>query len=439
MLKRYYRGSYKSQWSVVRGQWSVVRKGLMRLVLFLLVTGHWSLVTLVTGCAGDKIVSGEIKSLPWKTYLFNSQREGKTEDTMKLPAGSSADFRIAGAAIFKFFLPYDPAEYSSPAIVDNIIYVGASDKYFYAIDLKKGKVIWEFSTSGAVESSPTIHNGRVYFGTGDGILYCLDSKDGHEIWRFQAGTEIISSPVVEGDAVYFNSADDKLYALKAETGEKLWHYSRRYVKKIINKRMFASPAVYGDKIYCNFTDGYIAAVEKSSGREVWQKRVLGEDHADAARFTPTIKDSLVYLISGDGFLIALDAENGEERWRFDIIKISDFTLSKGYMFAAGYDGSIIAMNKSGKIVWRKKVSQGIPVSMIAADNYIITSSNYKTETLFSSATGSYVDIFDMDKGKKVWNENIDSTVSASLAAAYNHLFLVTDKGYLRIYKSQTPD
>ena len=27
------------------GQWSVVRKGLMRLVLFLLVTGHWSLVT----------------------------------------------------------------------------------------------------------------------------------------------------------------------------------------------------------------------------------------------------------------------------------------------------------------------------------------------------------------------------------------------------------
>ena len=427
MLKRYLKRYYRRQESEVRN----------RRFLFCILNSVCCIL-FFTGCAGDKIVSAEIKSLPWKTYLFNSQREGKTEDTMKLPAVSSTDFRIAGAAIFKFFLPYDPAEYSSPAIVDNIVYVGASDKYFYAIDLKKGRVIWEFSTSGAVESSPTVHNGRVYFGTGDGILYCLDSKDGREIWRFQAGTEIISSPVVEGDAVYFNSADDKLYALKAETGEKLWHYSRRYVKKIV-KRMFASPAVHGDKIYCNFTDGYIAAVEKSSGREVWQKRVLGEDHADAARFTPTIEGGLVYLISGDGFLIALDAGNGEEIWRFDIIKISDFTLSKGYMFAAGYDGSIIAMNKSGKIIWRKKVSQGIPVSMIAADNYIITSSNYKTETLFSSATGSYVDIFDMDKGKKVWNENIDSTVSASLAAAYNHLFLVTDKGYLRIYKSQTPD
>ena len=431
MLKRYCRGSYKIGYRL----WD---RGYRLRIFLLPIAASCLLPIFISGCAGDKIVSGEIKSLPWKTYLFNSQREGKTEDTMKLPASSSADFRIAGAAIFKFFLPYDPAEYSSPAIVDNIVYVGASDKYFYAIDLKKGRVIWEFSTSGAVESSPTVHNSRVYFGTGYGILYCLDTKDGHEIWRFQAKTEIISSPVVEGDAVYFNSADDKLYALKAETGEKLWHYSRRYVKKIV-KRMFASPAVHGDKIYCNFTDGYIAAVEKSSGREVWQKRILGEDQAGAARFTPTIEDGLVYLINGDGFLIALDAENGEERWRFDIIKISDFTLSKGYMFAAGHDGSIIAMNKSRKIVWRKKVSQGIPVSMIAADNYIITSSNYKTETFFSSAIGSYLDIFDMDKGKKVWNENIDSTVSASMAAAYNHLFLVTDKGYLRIYKSQTPD
>lgn len=427
MQKRYLKRSYRRQESEVRNQ----------RFLFCILNSVFCIL-FFTGCAGKQIAGKEIKSLPWKTYLFNNQRGGQTEDTMNLPVGSSADFMIAGAPVFKFFIPYEPAEYSSPAIVDNIVYVGAADKYFYAIDLKKGRVIWEFSTSGAVESSPTVHNSRVYFGTGYGILYCLDTKDGHEIWRFQAKTEIISSPVVEGDTVYFSSADDKLYALKAETGEKLWHYSRRYVKKIV-KRMFASPVVHGDKIYGNFTDGYIAAVEKSSGREVWNKRVIGDDRADAARFTPTIEDSLVYLISSDGFLVALDAENGEERWRFDIIKIYDFTLSKGYMFVAGYDGSIIAMNKSRKIIWRKKVSQGIPVSMIAADNYIITSSNYKTETFYSSDTGSYLDVFDMDTGKKVWSDNIDSTVSASLAAAYNHLFLVTDKGYLRIYKSQTPD
>ena len=40
----------RTQNTVVSGQWSVVRKGLMRLVLFLLVTVHWSLFTILTGC-----------------------------------------------------------------------------------------------------------------------------------------------------------------------------------------------------------------------------------------------------------------------------------------------------------------------------------------------------------------------------------------------------
>ncbi|MBI3753911.1 MAG: PQQ-binding-like beta-propeller repeat protein [Deltaproteobacteria bacterium] len=391
---------------------------------------------LISGCAGGQIAKKEVKTLPWPTYLFNQERQGRTEDTLVPPLRFSTSFMIASAPVFKFFIPYEPAEYSSPAIVDNIVYVGTADKYFYAIDLMKGRKIWEFKTTGAVESSPTVADGRVYFGTGDGVLYCLDTKDGHEIWRFQAATEIISSPAAEGGVVYLNSADDKLYALKAETGEKLWQYSRRYVNKMV-MRTFASPAVYGDKVYCSLADGYVIAVEKSSGREVWQKKVSGEGKGGAARFTPTIDNGIVYCINGDGLLIALDAENGEEKWRFDIIKINDFTVSKGYIFIAGYDGSIIAMNKaSGEIIWRRRVGQGIPVSLIAADNYVIVVSNYKRETFYSSTAGSYADMFDSEHGIRIWNENIDSTTSTSLAAAYNHLFLVTDNGYLRIYKKQ---
>lgn len=396
-------------------------------------------ILFLSGCAGKQVAKTEIKSLPWQTHLFNKERQGGTEDTMIPPPALSTSYQIADAAIFKFFVQYMPTEYSSPAIVDNIIYVGSADKYFYAIDLRKGKKVWEFAATGPIESSPTVSDGKVYFGTGDGILYCLDIKDGREIWRFQAKTEITSSPVAEGGVVYFNSADDKLYALKSETGEKLWQYGRAYVKKVV-RRIFASPAIYGDKIYCIFTDGYIAAIEKSSGREIWQKRVMGEGRADVARFTPTTDDGIVYLINGDGFLIAMDAKNGEEKWRFNIIKISDFTVNSSYIVIAGYDGSIIAMKKlSGEIIWRRKVSQGVPASIITVGKYLIVASNYKTEIFFSDTIGSYMDIFDMDNGKKVWNENIDSTTSASLAAAYNHLFLVTDKGYLRIYKSQTPD
>ncbi|MBI5327615.1 MAG: PQQ-binding-like beta-propeller repeat protein [Deltaproteobacteria bacterium] len=427
MLKRYYKEHYKKfQVSSFKFQ---AKSCILHLTSCILIG------LLFTGCAGEQIVRKEIKTFPWETYLSNKERQGRTGDKLVAPPVLSTSYMVADAAMFKFFIPYEPTEYSSPAIVDNIIYIGSTDKHFYAIDLITGKKIWGISTTGAVESSPTLADGRVYFGTGDGILYCLDSKDGREIWRFQVKTEITSSPVVDGGVVYFNSADDKVYALKAETGEKLWQYSRTYVKKVV-KRMFASPALYEDKIYCNFTDGYLVAMEKSSGREVWQKKVMGEGIADTARFTPTIDSGAVYVINGDGVFIVLDAKNGEEKWRFDIIKISDFTINNSYIVIAGYDGSIIAMNKLiGEIIWKKRVSQGIPVSIIAVDEYLAVASNYKTETFFSNTIGSYVDIFDMVEGGKMWSENIDSTTSASLAAAYNHLFWVTDKGYLRIYKS----
>lgn len=426
-------------------QWSVVSV-IKILFLLLLITGHWSLITVLTGCTVDKTARTEIKNLPWETYLFNKERHGQTEDTIISPPRLFNDFDIKSG--IKFLYTYEPAQYSSPAIVNKVIYVGSSAKYLYAIDIVTGNPLWEFKTTGAVESSPTVASGMVYFGTNDGVLYCLNSSNGSEVWRFHIKTEIISSPIVEDGKIYFNSADDKLYALNAKTGEMLWQYKRGYVKKIV-RRMFVSPAIFGDMIYCNFTDGYIAAIEKSSGNEVWAKRVakpsdrwIGENiTADIPRLTPTVSSGLIYLVNGDGFFTILDAKTGEEKWKFDIIRIFDFTIGYGgNIFLAGYDGSIIAMDGvSREVVWRRRVTQGFPASVIATGNHLIITSNYKSETLFFDSAVSYVDIFTADSGKKMWSEKIDSTISTTPTVAYNNLFLVTDKGHLRIYKSQTQD
>lgn len=436
MAKQFCRGFYKEQEPELLNRNPVTGSQDKFLFWFL---NSVCCILFFAGCAADKPIREDIKSLSWETYLSNNQRNGQTLDSIRLPAESYSDLRLASSTIFKIFLPFDSEEYSSPAIFDNIVYIGSADKYFYAFDLEKESIVWKFKTSAPIESSPTVHDGRVYFGTGDGILYCLDTKEGREVWRFQAKTEIISSPLAEDGRIYFNSADDKLYALNSENGEKLWEYSRHYVKKITN-RSFTSPALYGDRIIYNYSDGYVVAVEKHSGREVWQKRAIEEGgEVRGARFTPTIDDGNVYIINDSGFIIALNAENGEEIWKFNVLKISGFTMNRGYLFAVGYDGSVLALSKSGEIVWRKNVSQGVPVSIISAGSYLVVSSNYKTETFFSTDIGSYIDVFDMDKGRKIWNESIDSTTSSSLALAYNHLFIVTDKGYLRIFKSKSQD
>jgi outer membrane protein assembly factor BamB len=43
---------------------------------------------------------------------------------------------------------------SSPAIVENLIYVGRRDSYLYALDKDTGKEIWKFKTGGWLFSSP---------------------------------------------------------------------------------------------------------------------------------------------------------------------------------------------------------------------------------------------------------------------------------------------
>ena len=69
---------------------------------------------------------------------------------------------------------------SSPAIgSDGTVYVGSSDKKFYALDGKTGTKKWEFVTGSYVGSSPAIGNdGTLYIGSLYEKVYALktDSK-----------------------------------------------------------------------------------------------------------------------------------------------------------------------------------------------------------------------------------------------------------------------
>lgn len=372
------------------------------------------------------------KSLPWGMYLLNNERLATTEDGLPQPLSFYWSFRISSK--WKI-LPYHPTQHSAPAVVDNIVYIGSSDKRFYAIDIKGKRILWEFSTTGAVESSPVVHHNRVYFGTNDGILYCLDVRDGHEIWRVQARTEIISSPLVAGDVVYFTAIDDRLYALNASTGEKLWQYGRESLRKV-TKRPFASLSFYNGRLYGVLSDGHLIALVASTGREVWKKRIGDEAGGTIVRLTPTIDGGLIYVINRDKTLVALDGEKGGERWRFDITQVVDFVIKKNTLFLINPEGAVFAVNKiTGEVLWRRKTTKGNPVASIAAGNYLIIASRYSTAPfdveLLTMTTG-YIDIF-TDKGERVWSEKVDSGISTTPVVAYNQLLFVTDKGYLYIY------
>jgi len=104
---------------------------------------------------------------------------------------------------------------SSPLISDNTIYT-ALDKYLYALDIETHAKLWEvpFRAGDSLRSSPALGNDVIYIGSEDGRLYAVDATSGEELWHFTTSGEITSSPTLANGIIYVTSHDGKLYAIE---------------------------------------------------------------------------------------------------------------------------------------------------------------------------------------------------------------------------------
>ncbi|HVQ37055.1 MAG TPA: PQQ-binding-like beta-propeller repeat protein, partial [Pyrinomonadaceae bacterium] len=104
--------------------------------------------------------------------------------------------------------------FSSPALAGDLIYIGAINGRLYAIDIKSGKVAWEFQTESSRNDPMKVLNldGTRKTGSFGPVFY--DFQDMYLRWyRSVSVGAIVSSPVVDRSEVYFGSSDGYLYAL----------------------------------------------------------------------------------------------------------------------------------------------------------------------------------------------------------------------------------
>ncbi len=103
--------------------------------------------------------------------------------------------------------------YSSPAVENDIVYIGCDDSYLYAIHTTNGTVKWQTNLGAQVQSSPAVADGIVYVGDANDRLYAVHADNGTIKWNYLTGGDITSSPAVADGHVYFGSLDNKIYAL----------------------------------------------------------------------------------------------------------------------------------------------------------------------------------------------------------------------------------
>ncbi len=278
--------------------------------------------------------------------------------------------------------------YSSPAVVNGVVYIGSEDGNVYALDATSGIQLWKYTTGDDVFSSPAVFNGVVYIASFDGNVYALNATNGVKLWNYNTSDWVWASPAVLNGVVYIASFNRNIYALNATNGDKLWNYttsgyvdsSPAVVNGVVyvgsddgnvyalnatngvplwcyatNGEVHSSPAVVGGVVCVGSDDGNVYALNATSGNQLWS--YFAGDPVDSS---PAIVNDVVYILSGNGYVYALNAANGAELWSYNIGNVDtfrdEFTSSPAVVDNVIYIGSdddnVYALNAtSGTKLW----------------------------------------------------------------------------------------
>ena len=228
------------------------------------------------------------------------------------------------------------AIYGTPAVAEDLVYVGGYSGKIYAINSDSGALRWVYPREGNFE--PVIGGlevawGKVYIGGSDGKVYALDAETGDWKWDFQTGGKIWSTPAIDRDTLFIGSFDKKLYALNAENGSKRWEFKTEGA-------IVSTPVVYNNTVYFGSFDRHLYAVDATDGSLEWKSEV----EAGSWFWTrPVAFNNIVYAPCLDGKVYALNAESGHEV--VNAIDLGSPVSSSPVLV----DSSIIIATEGGKI------------------------------------------------------------------------------------------
>lgn len=168
-----------------------------------------------------------------------------------------------------------------------------------AEQLPKLTLKWAFGLPDATSAwaQPTIAGGRLFVGSQNGSVYALDPKRGCIIWQYEAQGGVraavsIGRRMGAGPAygAYFSDQKGYAYALDADTGKEIWSV---LIDPHPLVRLTGSPALYQNRLYvptssyeeagksvtytcCTFR-GSIVAMDAMTGRIIWRAYTVTEE------------------------------------------------------------------------------------------------------------------------------------------------------------------
>ncbi len=238
--------------------------------------------------------------------------------------------------------PTSVAIYGSPAVSDNLVYVGGYNGKVYAYpSAGREEPRWIYprqgNLSGSIVGSLVTDQGRVYFASAAGTVYALDTAEGYKVWDFRTGEKIWSTPAVAGDTVFIGTFSKKLYALNIADGTKKWEFKAEGA-------IVTTPVVDGNTVYIGSFDRYLYALDTATGSLKW-KFIAG----NWFWAKPVVYNGVIYASNLDGKLYVLKADTGEKVTEFDLN--SPITLNKPISSSLALVGNSVVVATEAGIVY----------------------------------------------------------------------------------------
>jgi parallel beta-helix repeat protein len=259
-----------------------------------------------------------------------------SDSSVFITSGSSLNgFSKTGAPLWST-IPLGGNSFVTPTIDSLLtrIYLGVSNKNFFAIDYNTGKVAWNISSDAPINTSAVITGDRkLVFISQLGTLYGYDirSNIAHTAskWKYSIGEIVTKSPAVDGGNNLYIGTDAgnliKLTLKEDSSVTKVWSIK-------LKGAIQTSAVIDGDGfVYIGDEVGDFYKINPNDGSIIWTY-----SSGAAIRSTPAISDfGSIYFANMNGLVTAIDS-NKSIKWKYkDTSPISANLLYINNMIYAG--------------------------------------------------------------------------------------------------------
>ncbi len=334
---------------------------------------------------------------------------------------------------------------STPLAINGTIYTLDVNGLLSAFNLKNGESLWytelkpqnKYAKDNALNGIGIAYDSGVIFATtGYGDVFAVNAKKGDVIWTKSLNYPLRIAPMVAQGKVFVQSVDNKFFALDEKDGEILWKYDIMLENTTLVGGSVPAYCKDLDMVIAGFSSGELQTFNASIGSPLWSDILISNRQAYSSTFLNTIKASpivegkTIYAFSNGNILTALDANTGFRNWEKELGGKTTPLLAGNTLYVVTNDRDLLAIDKSnGNILWAKALDFGEKPNDVVASAPIMLSNR-----LIVALSNGMVYTFNPQTGEKMSEIDLGYELNSSPIAADEYIIFVTANAKLLVYK-----